>query len=64
MRDDILGTIMTVVFVLVTSAIIYFLWTTNAPLVLSIAATIVLGCTGLWAIVDVAKYWFRKIKKD
>ena len=63
LREDIFGTIGTAVFDLAAFAIIFILWTVEAPKALAVAGTVVLGGVALWATVKVCIYWFNKIKK-
>ena len=64
MREEILGTIVTAVFDIVTFILIYMLLTlSSAPKLLVILGTIIFGGVAIWATVKVCIYWFNKIKK-
>lgn len=64
MREEILGTIITAGFDIVTVMLIYMLLTlSSAPKLLVILGTLIFGGVAIWATVKVCIYWFNKIKK-
>ena len=63
LREDIFGTIFTVLFDIIAFIAIFVLWTVETPKLLSILGTIALGGVAIWATFKVGKYWFNKIKE-
>ena len=62
-ENEILGTIMAVLFALVAIAFISLFWTNPAtPLWLAIVGTVILGSVSVWGIWKVGKYWYERLK--
>jgi hypothetical protein len=59
-ENEILGTVLSVMFAGVAGVMVKYLWAT-APMWAAIAGTAVLGGVAAWALLKVAEYWVRKI---
>ena len=62
--NEILGTIMTAFFTLLTIIFIKLMWVDAiAPTWLAIVVTVAFGATSIWACTKVGIWWYHKIKE-